>query len=81
MPYDLPVSAMMMSAYLIPVIIISITSIMAAINITPAASPVTMDNFPKITDQYLTLAVLDRVAYETLCARTPFVLQSMDQLV
>ena len=54
---------------------------MAAINISPAASPVILDNPPIIGDQYLALSVLDRVANETLRVKTPFVLHYMDQLV
>ena len=54
---------------------------MSAINITPAASPVAMDNLPKIGDQCLNLSVLDRVANEILRVRIPFVLQFIDQLV
>ena len=54
---------------------------MAAINISPAASPVILDNPPILGDQYLALSVLDRVANETLRVKTPFVLHYMDQLV
>ena len=56
---------------------------MADINISPAASPIILDNPPKIGDQYLHLAlsVLDRVLNETLNVKIPFVLHYMDQLV
>ena len=54
---------------------------MAAINITPVASSVTIDNLPKLGGQYLALLVLDHVVNETLGAKTTFFIQYMDQLV
>ena len=62
-------------------IIISIISIMAAINISPASSPVILDNPPQIGDQYLALSVLDCVMNETLRIKIPFVLYYTNQLV
>ena len=68
-PHTVYVPAMMTPAYLIPAIIIRIISIMAAININTVASPVTMDNFSKIGDQYLNLSVLDCITNEILRIR------------
>ena len=77
-PHVVHVHVMMIPANLILAIIISIIT---AININPAASPVTLGNPPKIQDQHLALSVLDHIANETLHARITVAFHCMDKLV
>ena len=68
-------------AYLILAIIISITSIMASININSAASPIILENPHKIGDQHVALSVIDRVTNQILHINILLILHCIDQLV